>query len=228
MKEQEQIETTKQQEINTDYATANLILYKSLLDELLLEQSFLKDSVSGETVALLYNDKTKEVILTLPTYNNLTEVLLWLKNNYHFQQLIDLCAVDFLNRDLRFEVVYQLLSLNKNWRLSLKVSTNDSLPTISSIYIGAGWYEREAWDLYGIKFIGHKDLRRILTDYNFEGFPLRKDFPLFGNVEVRYDEVLEKVIYEPVSLTENNLTQDYRNFDFRSPWHGKLPGDNKA
>ena len=188
---------------------------------------------SDETVRALmssleYNEKLDENIMLLKSADFIQSTMIFLKERYQFQQLIDLCGVDFPDRSSRFEVVYQLLSITKNWRICLRVITNQDVLTVSDIYKSAGWYEREAWDLYGINFIGHPDLRRILTDYGFEGHPLRKDFPLFGNVEVRYDEKLARIIQEPVSLTANNLTQEYRNFDFRSPWHGRLPGDEKA
>lgn len=149
-------------------------------------------------------------------------------SNCLFKQLIDLCGADYPERDRRFDVVYNLLSLSHNQRIRVKVKVgeDEQVPSVSEVYPSAGWYEREAWDLYGILFAGHSDLRRILTDYGFEGHPLRKDFPLTGFVEVRYDEEQKRVIYEPVSLT-----QDFRNFDFMSPWEGAeyiLPGDEKA
>jgi NADH-quinone oxidoreductase subunit C len=151
-----------------------------------------------------------------------------------YEMLVDICGVDFPARPERFEVVYNLLSLSRNRRLRVKVLTDEAtpVPTIVSIYSTAGWFERECWDLYGVKFAGHPDLRRILTDYGFEGHPLRKDFPLSGTVEVRYDETQNRVVYEPVQLP-----QDFRNFDFMSPWEGMtdvqkraviLPGDEKA
>ena len=144
-------------------------------------------------------------------------------------QLIDICGVDYPERAERFEVVYHVLSLRHNSRLRIKVLTDEKtpVPSIQAIYSAAGWFEREAWDLYGIKFSGHPDLRRILTDYGFEGHPLRKDFPLTGYVEVRYDDEQKRVVYEPVKLV-----QDFRNFDFLSPWEGMtdvmLPGDEKS
>lgn len=145
-----------------------------------------------------------------------------------FQVLIDICGVDFPERSPRFDVVYNLLSLKHNLRLKVKVSLDedDQVPTVSEIFPAAGWYEREVWDLYGIFFTDHPDLRRILTDYGFDGHPLRKDFPLTGHVEVRYDDEQRRVVYEPVKLT-----QEFRNFDFLSPWEGvtaNLPGDEKA
>ena len=129
--------------------------------------------------------------------------------------LMDVCGVDYPDRDERFEVVYNLLSLKHNLRIRVTLSCDEQtpVPSVTSIFSAAGWWEREAWDLFGIYFSGHADLRRILTDYGFEGHPLRKDFPLSGHVEVRYDEVQKRVVYEPVSLP-----QEYRGFDFISPW----------
>lgn len=151
-------------------------------------------------------------------------------SNCQFKVLIDISGVDYPERDARFEVVYNLLSLKLNQRVRVKLSVGESppVPSITNVFSTAGWYEREAWDLYGILFDDHPDLRRILTDYGFEGHPLRKDFPLTGYVEVRYDEEQKRVVYEPVKLT-----QEFRNFDFLSPWEGMtieriLPGDEKA
>jgi NADH-quinone oxidoreductase subunit C len=145
-----------------------------------------------------------------------------------FTQLLDICGVDFPAREFRFDVVYHLLSPQLNHRIRVKIEADDStqVPSAISIFPSANWYEREAFDLYGILFSGHPDLRRILTDYGFQGHPLRKDFPLTGFVEVRYSEEQKRVIYEPVKLP-----QEFRNFDFLSPWEGseyKLPGDEKA
>jgi len=144
-----------------------------------------------------------------------------------FNMLVDLCGVDYPEREQRFEVVYNLLSLPHNRRVRVKVPTDEAtpVPSVASIYRAAGWFEREAWDLYGILFSDHEDLRRLLTDYGFEGHPMRKDFPLTGYVEVRYDEEQKRVVYENVSLT-----QEFRTFDFLSPWEGMLhlPGDEKA
>lgn len=147
---------------------------------------------------------------------------------WKFLQLIDLCAADYPERARRFNVVYHLLSLRKNARLRIKVEVGEeeTLPSVIGVYPNAAWYEREAFDMYGVVFVGNPDMRRLLTDYNFEGHPLRKDFPLTGNVEVRYDDQQKRVVYEPVSLV-----QDYRNFDYLSPWEGAkyvLPGDEKA
>ncbi len=145
-----------------------------------------------------------------------------------FEMMIDLCGVDYPDRPERFEVVYNLLSLKHNHRVRIKVSTDEEnpVPSITGIYSAAGWFEREAWDLFGIYFADNPDLRRLLTDYGFEGHPLRKDFPLTGYVEVRYDEDQKRVVYEPVKLK-----QEFRSFDFLSPWEGMneiLPGDEKA
>jgi len=146
----------------------------------------------------------------------------------HFEQLIDIAGVDFPDRPERFEIVYQLLSLRHNKRVRVKVTTDETMPvpSVTGVYSTAGWYEREAWDLFGVYFSDHPDLRRILTDYGFEGHPMRKDFPLTGYVEVRYDEEQRRVVYEPVKLK-----QEFRSFDFLSPWEGMsqiLPGDEKA
>jgi NADH-quinone oxidoreductase subunit C len=145
-----------------------------------------------------------------------------------FVSLIDICGVDWPERALRFDVVYHLLSPTLNRRIRIKLAADDEnpVPSICSIYPGADWFEREVWDMYGVIFSDHPDLRRILTDYGFEGHPLRKDFPLTGFVEVRYDDTLKRVVYEPVQLR-----QDFRQFDFLSPWEGTdyvLPGDEKA
>lgn len=147
--------------------------------------------------------------------------------NCHFKQLIDITAVDYPEREARFEVVYHLLSLKHNQRVRVKLPATEDSPveSVTGIYSAAGWFEREVWDLYGVFFANHPDLRRILTDYGFEGHPLRKDFPLTGFVEVRYDEDEKRVVYEPVKLT-----QEFRSWDFMSPWEGmlQLPGDEKA
>ena len=145
-----------------------------------------------------------------------------------FKLLIDLSGVDYPERPRRFDVVYNLLSVKHNQRIRIKVETDEASLVSSAVGVfhAAGWYEREAWDLYGILFSDHPDLRRILTDYGFEGHPMRKDFPLTGHVEVRYDDEQKRVVYEPVTLT-----QEFRRFDFMSPWEGAeylLPGDEKA
>jgi NADH-quinone oxidoreductase subunit C len=145
-----------------------------------------------------------------------------------FISLIDICGADYPGREKRFDVVYHFLSPQHNRRIRVKVEADDitPVPSIIELFPGANWFEREAYDLYGVLFSGHPDLRRILTDYGFEGHPLRKDFPLTGYVEVRYDDAQGRVVYEPVTLP-----QEFRNFDFLSPWEGTdyiLPGDEKA
>jgi NADH-quinone oxidoreductase subunit C len=148
-------------------------------------------------------------------------------SNCRFGQLMDVTAVDYPHREERFEVVYNLLSLKHNHRIRVKLSTDEDtpVPSVTGVYSTAGWFERETWDMYGVFFADHPDLRRILTDYGFEGHPLRKDFPLTGYVELRYDDEQKRVVYEPV-----RLTQDLRTFDFLSPWEGMttLPGDEKV
>ena len=159
------------------------------------------------------------------------KVLQFLRDNKEAkcQLLMDITAVDYPHLPKRFEVVYNLLSLKQNHRIRVKVPVgeNELVPTVTKIFSAAGWFEREVWDMYGIMFSGHPDLRRILTDYGFEGHPQRKDFPLTGYVELRYDEELKRVVYEPVKLT-----QDFRSFDYLSPWEGmtdvQLPGDEKG
>lgn len=146
-----------------------------------------------------------------------------------FKVLVDVCGADYPERPLRFDVVYNLLSVRHNLRVRVKVQTDEEtpVPSVVGLFNAAGWFEREAWDMYGIFFSDHPDLRRILTDYGFEGHPLRKDFPLTGYVEVRYDDEQKRVVYEPVKLV-----QEFRSFDFLSPWEGMtdqlLPGDEKA
>jgi NADH-quinone oxidoreductase subunit C len=152
-------------------------------------------------------------------------VLLHLRDIEGFTTLVDICGADYPGRPERFEVVYHLLSMTRNLRIRVKVSAGEDVPVPSAVAVwpSADWFEREAFDMYGILFEGHPDLRRLLTDYGFVGHPLRKDFPLTGYSEVRYDEEQKRVIYEPVKLN-----QEYRNFDFLSPWEGMLPGDEKA
>ena len=152
-------------------------------------------------------------------------VLQHLRDIESFSTFVDVCGADYPERAERFEVVYHLLSMSKNARIRVKVTTDEDTPVASAfgLWPAADWFEREAFDMYGILFSGHPDLRRILTDYGFHGHPLRKDFPLTGYTEVRYDEAQKRVIYEPVKLV-----QEYRNFDFLSPWEGMLPGDEKA
>ena len=166
-----------------------------------------------------------EVIYVHKLY--LLELLTLLKSN-NYSLLIDLFGSDFPSNDKRFEVIYNLLNIKDNSRIVFKVrvADNETIPSIVNIFSASLWYEREVYDMYGVVFEGNPDLRRILTDYGFEGHPLRKDFPLTGYKEVRYDEITKKVIYEPVTLM-----QEYRNFDFLSPWEQgayKLPGDEKV
>ena len=179
-----------------------LTLLKSIL-----KKSFLDGSVS-----------LGEVTIAVPK-KDIVSVLTQLRDHpdIQCQQLMDLCGVDYPNRADRFEVVYHLLSLTHNHRIRIKVSVEEGgdVPSVIGVYKGAGWWEREAWDLFGIPFEGHPDLRRILTDYGFEGHPLRKDFPLTGYTEVIYDPEQRRVVKTPVSLP-----QDFRVFDFMSPWEG--------
>ncbi|WP_275790604.1 NADH-quinone oxidoreductase subunit C [Pararhizobium gei] len=161
---------------------------------------------------------------------NLIELLTFLRDDARcgFISFIDICGVDWPQRPERFDVVYHLLSPKQNLRIRVKIVIGEDQPVPSAcdVYPGADWFEREAYDMYGILFTGHPDLRRILTDYGFEGYPLRKDFPTTGYVEVRYNDEAKRVVYEPVALK-----QEFRNFDFMSPWEGTdyvLPGDEKA
>ncbi len=170
-----------------------------------------------------------ELTITVPAAA-IRRVLAFLRDdpNMLFKELVDLCGVDYPERERRFEVVYHLLSLKNNQRIRVKVETDEStpVPSVVELFSTAGWFEREAWDMYGIYFADHPDLRRILTDYGFEGHPLRTDVPLTGHVELRYADEQKRVVYEPV-----RLRQDFRTFDFLSPWEGGggvLPGDEKA
>ena len=172
----------------------------------------LSSKISGSEVKF-------EELLFKTSSGDIIEILKFLKldNRFKFKQLIDIAAIDYPNEEKRFELVYILLSIENNIRIkiSIKFEANEKIPSIVKIFPSANWMEREIFDMYGIKFINHPDLRRILTDYNFKGHPLRKDFPLTGFNEVRYSEKEKKVIYEPVKLEQN-----YRNFDFSSPWEG--------
>jgi NADH-quinone oxidoreductase subunit C len=171
-----------------------------------------------------------QLIVTVPV-EKIVSALTALRDapNLMFEQLIDVCGVDYPDRPQRFEVVYALLSVSLNLRLRVKVLTDEDtpVPSVVGVYPSANWFERETWDMYGIFFAEHPDLRRILTDYGFDGHPMRKDFPLTGYVELRYDPDQRRVVYEPVKLT-----QDFRTFDFASPWEAitdiQLPGDEKA
>ena len=181
----------------------------------------------NEQFSVYSNDRYFEVNIKKDSVYSLIKYLNENKKQ-NFNQLIDITAIDYPSREQRFDVVYILLSTSLNTRVLVKTSLNekDSLESITILYKSANWYERECYDLFGIKFVNHPDLRRIMTDYNFEGHPLRKDFPLTGHNEVRYDDLQKRVVYEPV-----NLTQEYRNFDYSSPWEGQsneLKGDEKA
>lgn len=176
-----------------------------------------------------YHERLGEFTVTVAR-DRIVPVLTLLRDapDFECKMLIDICGVDYPQRAERFDVVYHVLSLSQNARLRVKVTTDEAtpVPSVTGVFSASGWFERECWDLYGVSFSGHADLRRILTDYGFDGHPLRKDFPLTGYTEVRYDETQKRVVYEPVQLP-----QDFRNFDFLSPWEGMmdvLPGDEKA
>jgi NADH-quinone oxidoreductase subunit C len=196
----------------------------SALDELGAHiAASMADAVTGHEVALgeLTVRAKAEHIVTL---------LKFLRDDprSRFTTLIDLCGADYPEREKRFDVVYHLLSMHLNQRVRVKIEADEETPVPSAVEVFpiADWFEREAFDMYGVTFAGHPDLRRLLTDYGFQGYPLRKDFPLSGHVEVRYDPEQERVVYAPVKLT-----QAYRNFDYLSPWEGmtrELPGDEKA
>ncbi len=168
-----------------------------------------------------------EIVLTVAR-DSIEDALRLLRDEHEFQQLMDIAGVDYPSRAERFEVVYCLLSVTRNLRLIVKVTTDEQapVPTVTTLWPNAGWYEREVYDMFGVLFAGNPDLRRILTDYGFQGHPFRKDFPLTGYVELRYSEDEKRVVYEKVALA-----QDLRQFDFMSPWEGAeyvLPGDEKA
>ena len=183
----------------------------------------LPTSITGYTVAhheLTLGGQARDIVSIMRFLRDDPRCLFW--------SIIDVTAVDWPGREQRFDVVYHLLSPKHNFRARLKVETDETtpVPSIIEVFPGADWFEREAYDLYGVAFTGHPDMRRLLTDYGFEGHPLRKDFPLTGFVEVRYDDELKRVVYSPV-----RLAQEFRNFDFLSPWEGTeypLPGDEKA
>ncbi len=185
-------------------------------------------SALGESL-IAVKDAAGEITLTVKR-EALADVLKTLRDTpgLEYQQLMELTAVDYPDRAERFEVNYELLSLTKNRRLRVKVTTDEAsaVPSVTSLWYNAGWLEREQYDMYGVVFAGNRDLRRLLTDYGFEGHPLRKDFPLTGHVELRYSEAEKRVVYDPV-----DLPQDFRAFDFLMPWQGpeyRLPGDEKA
>lgn len=197
------------------------------------------DETLSEVLDVIAHELGEAVLETRTDYGELTlivgsnQILRVLKvlrdePRLRFVVLIDICGVDYPGRERRFDVVYHLLSPYQNARIRVKLETDEDTPVPSAVglFPAADWYEREVYDLYGVLFTGHPDLRRILTDYGFEGYPLRKDFPLTGYVELRYDEEQKRVVYEPVKLQ-----QEFRNFDFMSPWEGAeylLPGDEKA
>jgi len=188
-----------------------------------------RDAVSGAKVA--FNE-----LAVRADASRIVELLTLLRDEFGFQQLIDLAGADYPQRERRFDVVYHLLSMTQNRRIRVKIETDEDtpVPSVATVYPVADWFEREAFDMYGIFFEGHPDLRRLLTDYGFHGHPLRKDFPMTGFVEVRYDDELKRVVYEPVKSVE------FRSWDFLSPWEGAeyarpgqgypyvLPGDEKA
>ena len=185
---------------------------------------------SARTQDVIGNEIINDELIIRTRPDGVVGIMTFLRDdvNCQFKQLLDVCGVDYPEREERFEVVYNLLSMTNNLRIRVKVAVgvDSPVPSVTSVYSAANWYERETWDLFGIIFSDHPDLRRIMTDYGFEGHPLRKDFPLTGYVEVRYDDEQKRVVYEPVKLT-----QEFRTFDFLSPWEGVprlLPGDEKA
>lgn len=200
-----------------------------MADEALLELA--EEIKDGLKEALIGAHVVGSDLVVLAHREKIKRVLSYLRDDTAcaFHQLVDICGVDYPERPERFEVVYHLLSLTQNQRVRVKVATDEVTPveSVADLFSCAVWYEREVWDMYGILFSGNPDLRRILTDYGFEGHPLRKDFPLTGYVELRYDEEQKRVVYEPVQLT-----QDYRSFEYASPWEGmtaiQLPGDEKG
>lgn len=187
----------------------------------IINDFFEREKIKSEELSI------KDFIAYKIEKNSLLKFLTFLSVSYglRFTILTDLFAADFPERNNRFEIIYNLLSLKLNKRLLIKIEANggEMVPSVTKIFAAADWYEREVFDMFGVKFENHPDLRRILTDYGFVGHPLKKDFPLTGHLQVRYDEKLEKVIYEPVKLD-----QEFRMFDFSSPWSGPLPGDEKA
>jgi len=198
------------------------------MDETLQDLGDYIQSALPQAVTDVQQDHDELIIVS--TRAGLVRLVTYLRDdsNCLFKVLIDICGVDYPERVERFDVVYNLLSLRFNQRIRIKVraSEDDLVPSVSGVFSAATWYEREVWDLYGVMFSDHPDLRRLLTDCGFEGHPMRKDFPLTGHVEVRYDEAQKRVVYEPVKLT-----QAFRSFDFMSPWEGGeyvLPGDEKA
>ena len=177
-----------------------------------------KEAIKKNCNPIEISDDFNQLQISIPT-NQILDVVDFIKNDEacEFRQITDIAGVDFPERIKRFDVIYHFLSFKHNIRLRIKItiSEDETISSITSIFPAANWFEREAFDMYGIQFKDHPDLRRILTDYGFEGYPLRKDFPLSGNVEIRYDEIDKKIIHEPV-----NLQQDFRSFDIQSPWEG--------
>ena len=186
--------------------------------------SVLSDQVTGNSIA-------HDELMVTARAEQIVKVVTFLRDDPMclFKVLVDICGTDYPERPKRFDVVYNLLSLVHNQRIRIKVEADDEtpVPSITAVHNSANWFEREIWDMYGVMFSDHPDLRRLLTDYGFEGHPLRKDFPLTGFVETRYDEERKRVVYDPVKLS-----QEFRKFDFLSPWEGAsnttLPGDEKA
>jgi NADH-quinone oxidoreductase subunit C len=191
--------------------------------------SALGEEISGAVAGAVTEKKLAVGELTITVEAaRILDVLGWLQGPGDFKILVDLCGLDWPQRAKRFDVVYHLLSLTRNARIRVnaEVGEGEAIKSSVGIYPAAGWFERECFDMYGVAFEGHPDLRRILTDYGFSGYPLRKDFPLTGYVELRYDDELKRVVYQPVQLV-----QEFRDFDFMSPWEGAphiLPGDEKA
>jgi NADH-quinone oxidoreductase subunit C len=191
----------------------------------------LNEVIAAERSAVLLDTTFANDELTLTVAaGDIVPFLTFLRDDARlgFVCIVDICGVDYPAREQRFDVVYHLLSPTRNARIRIKVRADGDtpVPSVTPVFPGADWFEREAYDMYGILFTGHPDLRRLLTDYGFDGYPLRKDFPLTGFVEVRYDDEVKRVVYEPVQLT-----QEFRDFDFLSPWEGTdyvLPGDEKA
>ena len=177
-----------------------------------------KEAIKKNCNPIEISDDFNQLQISIST-NQILDVVDYIKNDEacEFRQITDIAGVDFPERIKRFDVIYHFLSFKHNIRLRIKItiSEDETISSITSIFPAANWFEREAFDMYGIQFKDHPDLRRILTDYGFEGYPLRKDFPLSGNVEIRYDEIDKKIIHEPV-----NLQQDFRSFDIQSPWEG--------
>ena len=187
-----------------------------MLRELKEQLAYIEEGLENEVLAgkIAFDELTLTV-----RAENIIRVLVFLKEDGDclYEQLVDISGADYLEREKRFDVVYHLLSYTHNHRIRIKVETDENtpVPSATGVYSSAGWFEREIWDLYGVLFSGHPDLRRILTDYGFQGHPLRKDFPLTGYLEVRYSDQQKRVVYEPVKLP-----QDFRRFDFMSPWEG--------